>query len=357
MAKELNQIAAQVAHSIDLERLANSISRGYARDLDKLAVFIRQALLKYDAIDSERLYRKLLKEITQEVKAVTESIGLDAQSQVERIIREEVAFQTAVVSAISSKKPSRPKADPVKKAILKTPLVLNGKAFTFEDRIASYSKVRIDDVKQILLAGWTNGRTTQEMVKQIVGTRTQSGIITGAKRAANGLVRDLVSHSASITKAELAKQNSDIIIGEQAIVTLDSKTSPICQDYGSQDNGGKKWFYKDDGRNFPRPPFHWNCRTVMIFLIAPEYDLEIETTRPAVVNGKAIQVDSKTDWLDLAKRYPKFAEKSIGKTRAKLLDEMSADDFRRVAFDSLGAQRTLEQMVASSKKVAELLRD
>lgn len=357
MAETMNQLAAQVAHSVDLQRLANSIARGENAEYDKLAKFIRELLLEYDVINSKKLRDELIKQITAEVAATSDNVTASMLSQIDDVIRAEVDFQWVVLRNISSKKPIKPKLDAVSRAILNQPLVLNGKGLTWEERIGAFKSNQVQAAKQVIMMGWSNGLTTREISNRLVGTRTERGVISSTKSYANALAKDLITHSASMTRAEVARQNSDIVRGEKTIVTLDSRTSPICQNYGSQDKGGKEWIYAEDGRNFPRPPFHYRCRSINIMLVNEEYDLEIETTRPAVVDGKAIQVDSKTDWLSLAKRYPSIAEQALGKTRAKLIDDMSVDAFQKVAFNSLNQYNTIDEMVANSKKVASLLKE
>lgn len=357
MAETLNQIAAQVAHSIDLQRLANSIARGENAEYDKLAKFIRELLLDYDTINSKKLRDELIKQITAEVAATADNATASILSQIDDVIRQEVNFQWVVLRNISSKKPIKPKLDAVSRAILNQPLVLNGKGIAWEERIGAFKSNQVQAAKQAIMAGWANGQTTTEISRQLIGTRTTRGVIDRSKSAANALAKDLISHSSAMTKAEVARQNDDIVIGEKVTITIDSHTSPICQDLGSQDKGGKEFLYAEVGRNFKRNPFHYRCRSIMIFIVAPEYDLEIETTRPAVVDGKAIQVDSKTDWLTLAKRYPSLAEQALGKTRAKLIGDMSVDAFQKVAFNSLNQYNTIDEMVANSKRVASLLKE
>lgn len=356
MADLMNQIAAQVSHSVDLQKLANSIARGESDEYDELAKTIRAILLEYDSIPTKKLLNELIKEITSQISDTVTDVSDSILSQVDDVIREEINFQYAVLKAISSKRPTKPKLDAVSKAILNKPLVLNGKGYTWEERIGAFSNRHVAAVKQVIQAGWASGATGAEMAQQIIGTKTQPGIIKTSRSDANSLVKDLISHSSSMTKAEVARQNDDIIVGERCVVTLDGRTSPICQDLGSQDNGGKKFLYADVGRNFKRAPYHVRCRTVMIFIVAEEYDLELETTRPAVVDGKAIQVDQSTNWLDLAKRYPSVAEQALGTTRAKLLDDMTAKEFNSVAYNSLNEYVTIDEMVANSKKVASLLK-
>ena len=52
--------------------------------------------------------------------------------------------------------------------------------------------------------------------------------------------------------------------------------------------------------------FHPNCRSTTVPILAPEYReiAEEGRTRPAVVDGKAIQVPADTNWIDLAKAVP-----------------------------------------------------
>jgi hypothetical protein len=136
---------------------------------------------------------------------------------------------------------------------------LNNKAVSVDDYIGDYTPAQIEKVKQAIVAGWSNGQTTREISQSITGTRQVKGIMQASQQSAYRMSKDITSHISSQTKERLAKDNQDIIVGEKVIVTLDSRTSPICQGYGSQDGGGKEFYYADDGYNFPRPPFHHNC--------------------------------------------------------------------------------------------------
>jgi len=355
---ELSQIAAQVAHQVDLQKLANSIAVDQNAVLNELSKTIRDILADYEYIDTKKLYNEIIKEITKEVNASTLVITNSVQDQLFDAIKEEVTFQHSVLKAVSSKRPLRPGLDKINSAILNKPLVLNGKAMTWEERIGAYQSNTLASIKQRIMAGWANGEPVADITRSITGGRNVTGIIDRSKSSTNALVKDLLSHSSSMVKSETARQNSDIVIGEKTITTLDSRTSPICQNYSSQDNGGKEWIYAKVGRNFPRPGFHWNCRSTNIMLLAPEYRIDTDgQTRPAVVDGKAIQVPVDTSWLSLAKQYPSIAEQALGPTKAKLLNEMSADAFHKVAYNSLGEAITLEQMKNNSKKVASLLKD
>jgi uncharacterized protein YejL (UPF0352 family) len=354
---QIDQLAAQVAHSVDIQKLANSIASGHDADYDKLAKVIRDILLEHDVIATKKLLTEIIKEVTEEVTKTTASVTSAISSSVAAATQQEINFQYAVLNAITSIAAAKPKYSRVETEIINTPLVLEKKAITWNDRIGGYSDNTLEQITSRIIAGWSHGDTTADISRSIIGNKTTKGLIDKTKASTNTMVKDLLSHSSSVTKARLAKDNKSLVIGEKTIVTLDNRTSPICQHYGSEDKGGKEWVYEEVGNNFPRPPFHWRCRSTNIYLIDPAYDLNLDKgTRPAVVDGKAIQVAADTNWFDLAKKHKSIAEQALGKSRAKLLDNMSAAEFNKIAFDSLGEQITLDEMIANSKKVASLLK-
>lgn len=348
---QIDQIAAQVAHSIDLQRLANGIASGQSKALEELAKVIRDILIENDTIPTKKLYNEIIKRVTAEVTDTTGAIVLSINDSLTQIQAQEINFQWATVNALINVVPAKPKVANVVNAIENTNLILNDKVLSWNERIGAYEENTLKQVTDRIKLGWASGETTADISKDIIKKLDKT------KAATNALVKDLISHTSSITKQQVAKENDDIIIGERTIVTLDSRTSPICQGYGSQDGWGKLWIYAEVGRKFKRPPFHFRCRSTNIFVINPEYAINADYgTRPAVVNGQAIQVPHDTGWLDLAKKYPSIADQALGKTRAKLIDEMSADEFYKIAYDSLGNEITIDEMIANSKRVASLLR-
>ena len=355
---QIDQLAAQVAHSVDIQKLANSIASGHDADYDKLAKVIRDILLEHDVIATKKLLNEIIKEITEEVTKTTSSVTNAISSSVAAATQQEINFQYAVLNAITSIAAAKPKYSRVESEIINTPLVLNKKAITWNERIGGYSDNTLEQITSRIIAGWRDGDTTADISRSIIGNKTTKGLIDKTKASTNAMVKDLLSHSSAMTRARLAKDNKDLVIGERVIATLDSRTSPICQHLGSQDGWGKIYYYADYGYNIPRNPFHWRCRSCMLLVVNPIYDLNLDKgTRPAVVDGKAIQVPSETSWYGIAKQYPTVANQALGKSRAKLLDNMSAAEFNKIAFDSLGEQITLDEMIANSKKVASLLKN
>ena len=352
----INLLTAQIAHEVDLQRVASGLGGLSTKHLNAISKYVRETLLVTETITTIKQRNQLIKDISA---FMTDELGVfttDMTDDLGDIIVEEVGFQASTVATATGAKIAEPAIDKVIKVIKQKPLVLNGKAIGWDEYIEEYAPNQVKAVSQIITAGWSNGETTRLISQQITGTNTINGVMQTSQRSAYMMARDLVSHQSSSAKSEVGKENQDVIIGEKAIVTLDSKTSPICQRYGSQDKGGKEWIYKTDGHNFPRSPFHRFCRTSMSFVLAPEFkEFEAGRTRPAIISGVAVQVDAETNWIDLARSNKEFAEISLGKTKAALLDEMSATEFTKAAYNRLGEAQTIESMRESSKTIMKLL--
>lgn len=361
MASDSALIAVEVGHQVDLIRLSNSMAANVNPHLNKISKYVREVLYQWEKLNTKKDMNEAVKLITDMMASELGMFVSEFESDFNELVREEVAFQYDVAkSAIGAGTAvSRPTIKDTKKLISSVPMVLNGSAVTVDQYIGDYTPNQIAKVKQKIVAGWTGKLTTREIAQSITGTKSVKGVIQASQRSAFMMAKDISTHTSAQSKAKVFQDNSDLIVGEKIVVTLDSKTSPICQKLGSQDSGGKEYYYAKDGRNFSRPPFHPNCRSTTVPILALEYReiAEEGRTRPAVVNGKAIQVPADTNWMDLAKQYPSLAEQSLGKSRAAVLDNMSAKEFTDTAYNRLGQQMTLDQLSKSNKKAASVLQE
>ena len=361
MATDSALVAVVVGHQVDLIRFSNSMAASVNPHLTNISKYVREVLYQWDKLETKKDMNEAVRLITEMMQAELGAFTEEFESDLNALIKEEVAFQYDVAkSAIGAGTAvSRPTIKATTQFITSIPMVLNGNAITVDQYIGDYTPSQIDKVKQKIIAGWTDGLTTREIAQSITGTKSVKGVIQASQRSAYMMAKDVSTHTSAQTKSKVFQDNSDLIVGEKIVVTLDSKTSPICQDLGSQDGGGKEYYYAEDGRNFPRPPFHPNCRSTTVPILAPEYReiAEEGRTRPAVVDSKAIQVPADTNWMDLAKQHPSLAEQSLGKSRAAVLDEMSAKEFTDAAYNRLGQQITLDQLAASNKKAASVLQE
>lgn len=352
-------LAVEVGHQVDLIRLGSTLGADVNPYLTSISKKVREILLRTEYIDTIKLKNEVIKEVSAEMNAELGDYIDGLEGDLKPLISEEVAYQYSVIKEVVGKgvAVSRPTVKATTALINQKPMVLNGKALSVSERLGNYTPNQIKAVKDVITAGWSDGLTTRQIAQNITGTKQIKGVIQTSQSSAYAMAKDLTSHISSQSKAKVGQDNNDLIIGEKVVVTLDSRTSPICQDYGSQDGGGKEYFYKSDGKNFPRPPFHYNCRSSNRYILAPEYE-EISNegqTRNAVVDGKAIKVDADKNWMDLAKEYPSLARQSLGKQRAEVLDAMSASEFTKVAYNRMGQSITLDQMKESNDRALKVL--
>ncbi|AUR93830.1 coil containing protein [Vibrio phage 1.189.B._10N.286.51.B5] len=360
-ASESALIAVETGHQIDLIRYSNTMGANVNPHLTSISKKVREVLYKWDTLDTKKKMNEAINEISTYMEKELGKFTGEFESDVKALIKEEIDFQYGVAKQAigAGVAVSRPTIKATTQLINSVPMVLNGSAISVDDYIGDYTPNQIKKVKEIIVSGWANHSTmtTRDIAQQITGTKTVKGVIQASQRSAYMMAKDITSHTASQSKAKVGIDNQDLIVGEKVVVTLDSKTSPICQGLGSQDGGGKEYYYKDDGKNFPRPPFHPNCRSTMTYILAPEYReiAEEGRTRPAVIDGEAIQVPADTNWMELAKKYPSLAEQSLGKSRAAVLDTMSAKEFTDAAYNRMNQPLTLDQLVANNSKAAQVL--
>ena len=349
-------LATAISHEIALIKYSRTLGKDASKYIDSIMKALKEELLATDKITTKKQKDELIRFINELFNYELGDWNEELEKDITRLIKEEAKFHQASLSALVGEKVARPTLESITKAAFNTEMVLSGQAYTVDERIKQYDVNSVDKVKRIVTAGWSDGATTAEMMQQITG-KQNSSVSNQMKRSAYVLSKDLTSHVSSVAKTKVGMDNSDIIVGERVVVTLDSKTSPICQRLGSLDGGGKRYYYAEDGYNFPRPPFHWNCRSVMTYILSDEYEsLEEPRTRPSVVSGKAKRVDSDTDWISLAKANPALARESLGADKAKILDSMSAEEFTRIAYDRLGNPITIDELVKKSKAAAAALK-
>jgi len=277
------------------------------------------------------------------------------------------------------------------------PMVLAGavsQVGTWREYIAgatNSTQARIID--NTIRAGYESGATVQEMTKRLVGTKANGyldGLITNTgAREAESLVRTGANHYANKARDVAAQANADLIQGRIFLATFDNRTTLTCRHFGQL----QKIYALDDPAT-PKPPLHFNCRSVLT-LVPIGFDPfagtkasvggqdgqaaedafnkksdRLDTRRdkaaeqraqgkdakdvPSKVTYtgrkdsaifKAGQIDAKTSMDKWMRSQPDwFIESSLGKTRAKLFKEggLSIDKFT----DMNGRPLTLKEMKA-----------
>lgn len=189
-------------------------------------------------------------------------------------------------------------------------------------------------IRDTIRMGYVEGKTTDQIVQDIRGTRDRAGVIEQSKRGAEAAVRTALAHTANVAKEEVYKKNRSKIKGVEWVSTLDGRTSAICRGFDG------KVFPVDEG---PRPPAHVNCRSTTIPLIksARNFGGKLKGGTRASMNGQVSNELNYDQWL---RRQPiEFQNDVLGKKKAELFRAgLTMDRF----IDRDGAELTLKQIEA-----------
>lgn len=170
--------------------------------------------------------------------------------------------------------------------------------------------------------GVVNGHTNEQIVRAVVGSRGETGILDVARRNVRALVHSSVMTSAN--HARLAVYDKVFRNGFRWLATLDSHTCQICMalDGKEWDQDGKAVGHKFDKQ---APPAHWNCRCVATprpVSFNEKYGVTGADEAMAKVGARPSangMQKSGTTFADFLKRQPdSFVRDVLGKRRAEL---------------------------------------
>lgn len=118
-----------------------------------------------------------------------------------------------------------------------------------------------DDIRRIhaaVRAGMIAGEGSDVIARRVIGTGVMNGadgVTEATRRNVAAVTRTAVQHIANSARREFFNENAEVLVGEQFVATLDSRTTPVCKA-----NDGKVF---DIGKG-PLPPLHFNCRSLRI---------------------------------------------------------------------------------------------
>lgn len=341
--KTLNDIIfeANLRHQMYLQRHSASVVRKIIALLNRADAGIVERLEREDFTSiSEARQRKLLERIRELVKRGYSPAIKALREEIDELAVYESGFQLDLF------KRSIPVA-----LDLVTPapnqLIAAVKARPFQGRLLKewYSGLEqgaFARLRDAIRIGYTEGVTTEEIVRRIRGTRKQrytDGILQQNRRSATAAVRTALNHTSNLASELTYQENADIVKGVQWVATLDGRTTRIC---ASRDG---KVYPLDKG---PRPPAHINCRSTTTPVLKSWKELGIslnqapEGTR-ASMNG---QVPSSTTFEDFLRNQPTdFQDEFLGKKAGILFRRGNLPLDRFV--DRAGNDLTLDQLRTS----------
>lgn len=242
-----------------------------------------------------------------------------------------------------------PSPEQVWSAIKFNPMQLNDKPVDFASWIDGWADTEVSRLTQGVKMGFVQGRTTRDIVKEVVGA---GGLADISERNAKTIVRTAVAHVSNVAREATYDKNSDVIDGYEWISTLDSKTSAVCR-------GRDGMKFRNDAEFRPKPPAHPNCRSTTTPLVSSEFDfLDAGAKRAARGADGGMQVDANTSYYEFLKSQPAaFQDAALGVTRGKIFRNagMTPEEFRAASVDGFGNPLTLKQMAEMDDRVARYL--
>ena len=100
------------------------------------------------------------------------------------------------------------------------------------DWAANIEADRMVKVRNAVRTGYLEGKTTEQIVRSIRGTRVNGytdGFLERPRKDLAAIIRTAVSHTAATARQEFSKANEEILKAERWISTLDDGTSAPCR--------------------------------------------------------------------------------------------------------------------------------
>jgi len=325
---------ATTRHSVYLERYKARVVRDIIRLVNETEAGIVTETLRYELEGmSKRDLGRLIKRIERRIKQGYEPVTALLDAEVEGLAAYEGEWQRDLFRSVVPVELDWTSPAPEQ-------LYAATHARPFQGRLLKEWYKGLPDatfrrVREVIRMGYVDGKTTEQIVREIRGTRTTSGIMDQSRRGANAAVRTALAHTANVARNEVYRANRKLIKGVEWVSTLDGRTSAICR---ARD--GKMWPV-DSG---PRPPAHPNCRSSTIPVVKSYRQLGLKGTDKGTRASMNGQVSGELNYDQWLRKQPKaFQDEVLGVSKAKLFrDGLTVDKF----VDRAGNELTLDQLKA-----------
>lgn len=258
--------------------------------LDKLLASVREL--------NAQAYAALYGGVTDELRAYVEYEG---QFQYD-MYRSVVPVNFSIAAVVPEQVYAAAMAQPMQGRLLK-------------DWAEDLSGSRLRRIKDTIAVGYTQGKTTADIVREIRGTKALNyadGLLDTSRREVDAVVRTALSHTAQITRTRFTEENDDILGDEMWVSTLDGRTSKECRerDHLLYSKGE----HKPVGHSVPWRAgpgrIHWCCRSTSIALLKGQKSL---SGSRASGGGP---VDANLTYADWLKQQPAdIQDQVLGKKR------------------------------------------
>lgn len=244
----MSLIESFISHQVLLQRNASHEVNELAPFVQQMRDEVRKKVLQFG--DDSRT-RQNLEKLLRDLEDILDGITTDWQDKLTDDLRAlagyEADWTTKTLNANVDAEFVTPSLEQVWSAAKWNPLALNDKPADLFGMMAGWGDTEINRLVTGVKMGFVQGKTTRQIVKEVVGT---GGLVDISQRNAATVVRTALNHVSTQAREATYKKNSDIVEKYEWVSTLDSRTSTICR---SRD--GQKY---EIGKG-PLPPAHPNC--------------------------------------------------------------------------------------------------
>lgn len=341
-----------IGHEVDLSRLSNSQVVAIIRILNSSDPELRAALIaavdSLDAGASVAAIDAALAPVLRINQSTFFSLQQALTGVIDGVASYEIAFQAAALTAavpelVQARFPvAVAQFSQVRAIALARPF--QGRLLS--EWMAGIEADRAASIRDAVRSGVLEGRTTPEIVRQIMGTKAEKyadGILQRSRREVEAVVRSAVSSTAETASDKAFEANSDIISHVEWLSTLDSRTSTTCRirdrlpyTLGTyRPIGHKVPWLAGPGR------IHFCCRSTKLPILKSALALGIsDAAARASMGGQVPQQTTYAQWL--ARQTAARQDEILGPERGKLLrqDKLKLQDF----YNDKGKFLTLDEL-------------
>lgn len=332
--------------AVYLERLKAGYVKSYASTHASLRERVRIVLQSLDISNMQDLSRRELEKVLFGLRSSMMEISAPAlteflEERLPEVANLWAALEATTLAANIAGAPvfAAPTAKLAYQAALTSPIQATGELLAgFVGDWAASDAVRVSNVVR---NGWAQGRTLQQMVSEVVGTKKAKyadGILDISRRHAATVINTATAHTANAAKQATWEANSDIIKKYKWISTLDRRTTTQCKSLDGQE------FEAGKG---PVPPIHPNCRSITIAVLPKGLEWLDEGATRASSGPTAGDAKASENYYDWLKRQPAdFQDTALGGQRAKLFRDggLTPDKFAALNIGRDFEPLTLSQM-------------
>lgn len=336
---------ASIRHGISLTHYSNYVLRRMIALLNKTDTDMSAALLiALDGIDAvsfkvQRLDKLLasVRELNAQAYAALYA-GLTAELQA--YVAYEGQFQYDLYKSVAPVTFSIAAVVPEQAYAASMSVPMQGRLL--KEWASGLESNRLRRIKDAIAIGFTSGKTTDEIVREIRGTKAAGyadGLLDMSRREVESIVRTSISHTAQMVRTRFYDDNEDILGDIVWVSTLDSRTSSPCR---ARDHLHYTQSHAPVGHSVPWEAgpgrLHWNCRSSSIAMLKGQKRL---TGTRSAADGPADVNTSYRDWL---KQQPANVQDDVlGKAKG---ERYRKDGMSDAAFvNNKGLEISLKRMV------------